>query len=76
MKAPEHLTDVYFEKKGTSLAIWWLGLHTSPAGGTGLIRGQESKILQAQWHGQKKKKKNTTSARHREGEIFDGERKK
>jgi len=55
VKAPEHLTDVYFEKKGTSLAIWWLGLHTSPAGGTGLIHGQESKILQAQWRGQKKK---------------------
>ena len=46
---PEHLTDAYFKKKGTSLAIRWLGLHMSTAGGTGLIPGQESKIPQAQW---------------------------
>ena len=49
MTVPEHLTDAYFKKKGTSLAIRWLGLHMSTAGGTGLIPGQESKIPQAQW---------------------------
>ena len=54
---PEHLTDAYFKKKGTSLAIRWLGLHMSTAGGTGLIPGQESKILQAQWWAPPPKKK-------------------
>ena len=37
-----------------TLAVQWLGLHASTAGGTGLIPGQGTKILHAAWHGQKK----------------------
>ena len=38
---------------GNSLAVQWLELLTSTAGGTGLIPGQGTKILQAMWHGHK-----------------------
>ena len=31
-------------KTGTSLVVQWLGLHTSPAGDTGSIPGQETKM--------------------------------
>ena len=41
---------------GNSLAVQWLGLCTSTAGGMGLIPGWGNKILPATWHGQKKKK--------------------
>ena len=41
---------------GTSLAVQWLGLHASTAGGTGLIPGQGTKIPQAVQRGQKIKK--------------------
>ena len=34
----------------------WLGLQASSAGVLGLFPGQETKILQDIWHGQKKKK--------------------
>ena len=44
------------ETSGTSLAIQWLRLHTSTAGGVGLILGQRTKILYATEHNQKKKK--------------------
>ena len=37
--------------------VQWLGLHASTAGGTGLMPGQGTKILQVTWQGQKKKKK-------------------
>ena len=37
---------------GNSLAVQWLGLHASTAGGTGLIPGQGAKVLHAAWHGQ------------------------
>ena len=40
----------------TSLAVQWLRLHTSTAGGTDSIPGQGTKIPQATWHSQKKKK--------------------
>ena len=43
------------ETSGTSLAIQWLRLHTSTAGGVGLILGQRTKILYATEHNQKKK---------------------
>ena len=43
---------------GTSLAVQWLGLHASTAGGTGLIPGRGTKIPQASWPGQKNKNKN------------------
>ena len=42
---------------GTSLAVQRLRLHTSKAGGAGLIPGQGTKIPHATWRGQKKKKK-------------------
>ena len=41
---------------GNSLAVQWLGLCTSTAGGMGLIPGWGNKILPATWHGQEKKK--------------------
>ena len=34
---------------GNSLAVQWLGLHTSTAGGTGSIPGQGTKIPKAAW---------------------------
>ena len=44
---------------GTSLAVQWLRLHTSTAGGTGLIPGQGTKIPHAAWrdHPTTKKRK-------------------
>ena len=44
------------DKRGTSLAVQWLGLRTSTAGGMGSIPGRGTKILYAAWHSQKKKK--------------------
>ena len=41
-----------------SLAVQWLELHASTAGDMDLIPGWGTKIPQAAWHGQKKKKKN------------------
>ena len=43
--------------KGNSLVVWWLGLHTSTAGGTGLIPGGGTKILQTAWCGKNNKTK-------------------
>ena len=45
------------EPSGNSLAIQWLGLHALPAEGPGSIPGQGTKIPQAVWWGQEKKKK-------------------
>ena len=42
---------------GNSLAVQWLGLQASIAGGAGSIRGWGTKILQAPRSGQKKRKK-------------------
>ena len=42
---------------GTSLAVQWLRLHTSTAGGAGSIPGGGTKIPRATRHGQKKKRK-------------------
>ena len=42
---------------GNSLAVQWLGLHASSAGGMGLIPGWGTKISHAVWCSQKKKKK-------------------
>ena len=50
----QRMIEVWFI--GTSLAVQWLGLHTSTAGGMGLIPGQGTKIPQA---AQPKKKKKT-----------------
>ena len=41
---------------GSSLAVQWLVLHASTAGGTGLIPGQGTKIPHAMWQKKKKKK--------------------
>ena len=43
---------------GTSLESQRVRLRASTEGGTGSIPGQEAKILQAAWHGQKQTKKN------------------
>ena len=43
---------------GTSLAVQWLRLSAFTAKGLGLILGWGIKILQAEWHSEKKKKKN------------------
>ena len=40
---------------GTSLAVRWLGLRASTAGGTGSIPGRGTKIPHFMWHSQKKK---------------------
>ena len=42
--------------EGTSFVVKWLGLCTFIAGGTGSIPGQGTKILHAEWCGQKNKK--------------------
>lgn len=42
---------------GNSLAVQWWGLHASTAGNTGSVSGWGIKVLQAVWHGKKKKKK-------------------
>ena len=44
---------------GTSLAIQWLRLHASTAGGTGSIPGCGTNNPQAMWYGKKKKGKYT-----------------
>ena len=44
---------------GNSLAVQWLGLLASTAGGLGLIPGRGTKIPQAARCGQKKKKQKT-----------------
>ena len=43
------------ERSGTSLAVQWLRLCTSSAGGAGSIPGQGTRILHAAWYGQKRK---------------------
>ena len=40
----------------TALAVQWLRLHASTAGGAGWIPGQGTKIPHAAWCSQKKKK--------------------
>ena len=45
---------------GNSLAVQWLGLGTFTAKDSDLIPGQGTKLLQATWYGQIKKKKKTT----------------
>ena len=45
------------ERRGTSLVVQWLRLHTSSAVGLGSIPGQGTKILHITRHSQKKKKK-------------------
>ena len=54
---------------GNSLEVQQLGLQAFPTLGTGLIPGQGTKIPQAVWHGQKKKRKINNSARC---ELFGG----
>ena len=45
------------KKKGTSLAVHWLGLHASNTGGMGLVLSQGTMIPHALWHSQKIKRK-------------------
>ena len=55
---------------GTSLAVQWLRLHASPAGGTGSIPGQETKIRQAAWCGQKQTNKPKNSNHGDDQSLF------
>ena len=50
-------TGIKHDPTGTSLAVQWLRLHASTAWGTGSFPGQGTKIPQAAWPSQKKKKK-------------------
>ena len=50
--------------QGTSLAVQWLELHASTAGGAGLIPVRGTKIPQATRHNQLKKKKKTPVMGH------------
>ena len=45
--------------RGTSLAVQWLRLHASTAGGAGSIPGRGTKIPHAAWHSQKNEKENS-----------------
>ena len=45
-------------RTGNSLAIQWLGLHISTAGGTSSISDGETKISQAEQHSMAKKRAN------------------
>ena len=45
------------KKAGNSLAVQWLELCASTAGGLGLTPGLGTKILHAQWYSQKKKER-------------------
>ena len=47
----------YKKEPGNSLAVQWLRLQASTAGGTGLIPGWGTKIPYAARHDQRKKKK-------------------
>ena len=40
----QNQSEIYLRNIGASLAVWWLRLHTSTAGGTGLIPGLGTKI--------------------------------
>ena len=55
------------QKTGNSLAVGWLGLRASTAGGTGSIPSRGTKILHAAWRSKKKKtqksRKNNYQAR-------------
>ena len=49
-----HIIFLKVEFLGSSLAVRWLGLRTSTAGGTGLIPGRGARILHAVQCGKKK----------------------
>ena len=54
------MSEVFANEKkstGTSLAILWLRLHASNAGGMGSIPGRRNKIPQATQHKKKKQKR-------------------
>ena len=53
-----HTLHRNYLKMGTCLAVQWLRLHASTAGGTGSIPGQGTKIPHAAWRGQKNQKAN------------------
>ena len=55
----------------TSLAVQWLGLHTSTEGDTGSIPGRGTKIPHATWCGQKTKKKFPSHHHQIEGPRLD-----
>ena len=50
------VTLIKIPSPGTSLAVQWLRLRASSAGGAGSIPGQGTRIPHAAWRGKKKKK--------------------
>ena len=48
---------IRIEPLGNSLAVQWLGLHAFTAENMGSIPGRGTKIPQAAWHGQERKRK-------------------
>ena len=52
---------------GNSLAVQWLGLGASMAGGPGSIPGWGTKIPQATWHSQRKKEGNLADYNNMDG---------
>ena len=57
MQAHKQGNDILKMYPGISLAVQWLTLHASTAGGVGSIPGQGTKIPHALWHGQNDSKK-------------------
>ena len=50
--------QISFNSVESLLVIQWLRLHASNVGDSGLIPGQETKVPQAAWYGQKQTNKN------------------
>ena len=69
------MPSVKTEGRGTSLVVQWLELHTSTAGGPGLIPGQGTKIRQAtpQWPKKKRPKKESQVSNRDINGLMDGE---
>ena len=57
MEFGEWLINNYFKKLGTPLAVQWLGLRASTAGGAGSIPGPGSGITHAAQRSQKEEKR-------------------
>ena len=57
------------------MAVQWLGLHASTAGGTGSIPGQGTKIPHALWHDQKQNRKGKKANKISENKSAQGDTK-
>ena len=63
------MSEAFIKEERTSLAVQWLRLHTSNAGGAGLIPGRGTKIPHAAQHTQKIKTKQ--NKKHKGGERVE-----